>query len=130
MTRDSLYLVSGIAVFIITFILLLLITDISVTHIAAISFLASIASDVIIIIDNDRRNTAADAKFHHRNELVGEIAQVLEEFRPEGNVRSGKIIIRGETWRAKSSDPDLTPGDRVRITDRTGMTFTVKRYGN
>ena len=130
MSRDKVYLVSGIAVFVAVFILLLLTTDWSIISITGIAFLISIVSDVTIIFDNERRNTAPDAKFHHRNELVGEIAQVLETFRAEGDVQTGKIIIRGETWRARSGDPDLTHGDQVRIIDRTGMTFTVERYGN
>ena len=127
MSRDSLYIVSGIAVFIITFILLLLMTDFTVIKIAGIAFLASIASDVIIIYDNEKRNTGPDAKLNHRNELVGEIAQVLEEFRPENSISTGKIKIRGETWNARSTDMDLKPGDPVRIIDRTGMTFTVTK---
>ena len=127
MSRDKLYLVSGTAVFITSFILLLITTDLSVIRIAGIAFLISIVSDVTIIFDNERRNTAPDAKFHHRNELVGEIAQVLEEFEVEGDMQTGKIIIRGETWRARSTDPGLTRGDRVRIIDRTGMIFTVEK---
>ena len=127
MSRDKLYLVSGTAVFITSFILLLITTDLSIIRIAGIAFLISIVSDVTIIFDNERRNTAPDAKFHHRNELVGEIAQVLEEFEVEGDMQTGKIIIRGETWRARSSDPGLTRGDRVRIIDRTGMIFTVEK---
>ena len=127
MSRDKIYLVSGTAVFITSFILLLITTDLSVIRIAGIAFLISIVSDVTIIFDNERRNTAPDAKFHHRNELVGEIAQVLEEFEVEGDMQTGKIIIRGETWRARSSDPGLTRGDRVRIIDRTGMIFTVEK---
>lgn len=127
MTRDSLYLVSGITVFIIAFILLLLITDLSLVRIIGISFLLSVASDAIIILDNEKRNAAPDAKFHHRNELVGEIAQVQEIFRVEGDTAAGKIRIRGETWKARSDDPDLQAGDRVRIIDRVGMTFTVEK---
>ena len=127
MSRDKIYLVSGTAVFITSFILLLITTDLSVIRIAGIAFLISIVSDVTIIFDNERRNTAPDAKFHHRNELVGEIAQVLEEFEVEGDMQTGKIIIRGETWRARSTDPGLTRGDRVRIIDRTGMIFTVEK---
>ena len=131
MTRDSLYIVSGIAVFITAFILLTLITDYSVLKVSGIAFLLSIASDVIIIFDNERRNNAPDAKLHHRNELVGETARVLEEFRiDDGGICRGKIKIRGETWNARSSEPDLKPGDRVRIIDRTGMTFTVERHGS
>ena len=127
MSRDSLYLVSGITVFVTAFILLFLATDLSLARIAVIAFLISIASDAVIILDNERRNAAPDAKFHHRNELVGEFAEVLEEFRIEGDIHTGKITIRGETWRARSSVPDLKPGDPVRIIDRVGMTFTVER---
>lgn len=130
MNRDKLYIVSGTVVFIITFILLLFVTELSIIRITGIALLVSLASDVVIIFDNDRRNTAPDAKFHHRNELVGEIAQVLEEFRIESGSYTGKINIRGETWDARSSTRELKPGDRVRIIDRTGMTFTVERYGS
>jgi len=127
MSRDSLYIISGIAVFITVFVLLLLMSDYSVIKICVIAFLASIASDVIIIYDNEKRNSGPDAKLHHRNELVGETARVLEEFRSENGISAGKIKIRGETWNARSSEGDLKPGDPVRIIDREGMTFTVKK---
>lgn len=127
MNRDKIYIVSGTVIFITTVILLLFFTDLSILSITGIVFLVSIASDIIIVIDNDRRNTAPDAKFHHRNELVGEIAHVLEEFRAENGICAGKIKIRGETWNARSGNGDLKPGDKVRIIDRAGMIFTVEK---
>lgn len=125
--KETINLFTGITVFILAFILLYIFTSLTVIDIFGTALLLSIASDVIVAIDNERRNSAADAKFHHRNELVGEIACVVEGFHPGEDVHTGKIEIRGEQWQACSGDQDLTAGDRVRIIDRTGMTFTVKK---
>ena len=125
--RDNIHLFTGITVFILAFILLYYFTSLTVIDIFGVALLLSIASDVTVIIDNERRNSAADAKFYHRNELVGEIACVVEEFRPGEGAHTGKIEIRGEKWRARSRDQGLTTGDQVRIIDRTGMTFTVTK---
>lgn len=127
MTRENLYLVFGIIIFILSAIILMIATDLSLTRIFFIAIIISIASDILIVFDNDRRNTAADAKFHHKNELVGEFAYVLEEFKSDKNKNYGKIEINGENWNACSSEPNLQAGDKVRIIDRTGMTFAVKK---
>lgn len=125
MKRDTLYLIIGIAVFLVSAVVLLISTDLSLAMVIVIAFLISIASDIVIVIDNERRNTAADAKFHHRNELVGESACVLEDFRLINDRYAGTIEIRGERWKAVSQDGELSAGDRVTVIDRTGMTFTV-----
>lgn len=125
--RENFHLFTGITVFILAFILLYFFTSLTGIDIFGTALLLSVASDVIVVIENERRNSAADAKFYHRNELVGEIACVVEEFRPGDGTHIGKVEIRGERWQACSMDQDLKSGDRVTIMDRTGMTFTVKK---
>ena len=127
MSRDSLYLLLGVVIFVTAFIILFVTTDLSFLSIFAIAFLLSIVSDILIVFDNDRRNAGPDAKFHHRNELVGETATVTEDFQADSGMYCGRIGIHGELWRACSLEPDLRIGDEVRIIDRTSMTFTVKK---
>ena len=128
MSRDNIYLLLGVVIFIVAFIVLSATTDMSFLSIFAIAILVSIASDILIVFDNDRRNAAPDAKLHHRNELVGDTARVLEEFQPAASgLYTGKIEIHGEQWQASSFEPDLQCGDQVRIIDRTGMIFMVKK---
>ncbi|MBF8269680.1 MAG: NfeD-like C-terminal, partner-binding [Gammaproteobacteria bacterium] len=128
MSRDNLYLLLGVVIFITAFIVLALTTELSFTVKFGIAILITIASDILIVIDNEHRNAAPDAKLHHRNELVGETAHVQEGFQPAASgLYSGKIEIHGEHWQASSFEPDLRSGDQVRIIDRTGMTFMVKK---
>lgn len=127
LSRDQFYLVLGIAVFIVTAIILYFFTRLSILWVLAIATLVSIASDIIIVIDNERRNKAPDAKFHHRNELVGEMGTVIEDFITEQAGYTGKIEINSEKWKARCDQEPLKQGDQVRIIDRQGMTFTVVR---
>lgn len=54
-------------------------------------------------------------------ELLG---QAISGF--EGK-RSGRILIRGERWHAETGSPDrVTPGDRVRVVSRAGLTLLVE----
>lgn len=127
MTRENLYVVIGIIIFIVSAVFLFIATDLSLTRVFVIAIIISITSDILIAFDNDRRNAAVDAKFHHKNELVGEFAYVLEEFKSDENENCGKIEINGEKWIASSNETGLLTGDKVRIIDRTGMTFIVEK---
>ena len=127
MSRDQFYLVFGIAVFVVTAVILYFFTQLPIIWNLAIATLVSIASDIVIVIDNERRNKTPDAKFHHRNELVGETATVIENFTRDEDIFSGKIEINNEKWKASCRQEPLEQGDRVRIIDRQGMIFIVVR---
>ena len=127
MSRDNIYVLLGIAVFVAAFVVLFLFTDLSLIMICIAAILISLVSDVLIVVDNEMRNAAPDAKFHHRNELVGEVALVVDGFRPEGDMIKGKIEVKGEKWNACSHETELNPGDQVRLIDRNEMTFTVEK---
>jgi membrane protein implicated in regulation of membrane protease activity len=128
MNRDTLYLIIGGVVFAVAVIVLYLATDWSPLRILIAATLLSIASDILIVFDNERRNAAPDAKFHHRNELVGKIATAIEAFQPGAAISAGIIEIHGERWRARANEPGLKSGDRVRIIDRDGMTLIVEKW--
>ena len=125
--RDLVYCLVGIIFFVVSAVLLYFLTELSLLEIIIIAFLVSLASDILIIIDNDIRNRAPDAKFHHRNELVGENAVVVHDFAPAGNGYHGKIRVFGESWKACSTVPGLVTGDVVLIIDRNAMMFTVEK---
>ena len=52
--------------------------------------------------------------------LVGDTAEVLEDFSGSGNV-----FLEGERWRAESSVP-LNKGQRVRVTGINGLVVQVE----
>lgn len=128
MTRDNFYLVLGIAVFLVSFLVLYLFTELSIIWDLIIAFLISIASDIVIVVDNERRNTAPDAKFHHKNELVGETATVAEDFIMDNGTYTGRVEIHNEKWKARSHKGILKRDDPVRIIDRKGMIFIVEKF--
>jgi len=57
-------------------------------------------------------------------DLIGHVAEVRRDLRPEGYVR-----VRGELWRAEvDGDSDsITLGDRVRVVGARGFTLIVER---
>jgi membrane protein implicated in regulation of membrane protease activity len=58
------------------------------------------------------------------DDLPSELALVVSEFDDAG---VGQVRIRGETWRAKSTDSEFRParGSRVRVVNRDGLTLIV-----
>jgi inner membrane protein len=56
------------------------------------------------------------------DEFVGQTAEVLE---PITRNNPGRISFQGTTWKALTAGPDLAPGDRVTITKKDNLTFTV-----
>ena len=125
--REVLYCIVGAVVFLFSAAALYMFTDLSVLMVIITAAVMSLASDILIVLDNDLRNRAPDAKFHQRNELVGESAEVLEDFSVQGDHYHGRIEVRGETWQACSVEAGLQRGEPVMIVDRTGMMFTVSR---
>ncbi|MEE9160229.1 MAG: nodulation protein NfeD [Gammaproteobacteria bacterium] len=53
-------------------------------------------------------------------EMLGSIGQVMEDFE-----NSGFIHIHGETWQVESTTP-MHRGDKVEVTEMTGLTLKVK----
>jgi membrane-bound serine protease (ClpP class) len=55
-------------------------------------------------------------------ELIGQLAEVRHELRPEGFV-----WVRGELWRAEAEDDTIATGNRVRVVRTRGLTLIVER---
>ncbi|AJC71129.1 nodulation protein NfeD [Thermococcus guaymasensis DSM 11113] len=69
----------------------------------------------------DRRRKAQTGK----EELIGEVGQVVQELNPEGMIR-----IRGELWRAESKTGErIGVGEKVRVVEVRGLTLIVVREG-
>jgi len=51
--------------------------------------------------------------------MIGEVARVVEDLRPDG-----KVLVRGEYWRA-SADRSITKGNSVRIDSVDGLHLHV-----
>ena len=57
-------------------------------------------------------------------ETPGQTARVISGF---GDARSGRVSVRGETWRAEvGPSARLAIGDAVRVVSRDGLTLWVK----
>lgn len=57
-----------------------------------------------------------------REELIGDIGEVVDDFDHEGWIR-----VHGELWRAKTSTP-LRRGQKVNVTAMKGLTLEVETY--
>ncbi|ASJ07475.1 NfeD family protein [Thermococcus pacificus] len=58
-----------------------------------------------------------------KEELVGTVGKVVEDLDPEGVVK-----LRGELWKARSSDGSRIPvGEKVRVVKVEGLTLIVKK---
>ena len=55
---------------------------------------------------------------------AGLVAEVTEAIAPEA---PGRIKIHGTTWQARSYDEFFSPGDRVQILKKEGMTYYVSK---
>lgn len=60
-------------------------------------------------------------------EAMDQVAEVIEEVNEYDN--SGKIRFDGTSWRAKSLDGTIKPGEKVRIRYRENITWIVEAEG-
>lgn len=60
-------------------------------------------------------------------EAMDQVAEVIEEVNDYDN--SGKIRFDGTTWRAKSLEGSIRPGEKVRIRFRENITWIVEAEG-
>lgn len=76
-----------------------------ITILAIIALLAAVVAIVVAALSRHKKAGTGDVK------LIGEIATVETRLAPEGTV-----IVRGELWRARSSDGNvILPHARVRV---------------
>ncbi len=60
--------------------------------------------------------------------LIGMLGTAPEEFLPQHDHYEGQVFVRGEIWRAVSSQP-ITSKQEIEVKDRQGLTLTVDSYG-
>ena len=100
--------------------------DVSLLHLAIGGGLLTAVADIFLAIANERFNKQPDAKFHQRNEPVGDDGVVVDRFTPDDTGSRGRVRVQGQTWRARCSSGVLfASGEKVKVTDRHGLTLVV-----
>lgn len=100
--------------------------DIPILYLAVGALLLTALADVLLAMANDRFNERPDAKLHQLNELVGDEAVVVDGFTSGETTTLGRVRVQGQIWTAQCDDGELLEsGQRVKVTDRQGLTLVV-----
>ncbi len=112
-----------------TFVSLTLFTTLPVETVIKASVTLILVGDIALALMMEAlsptRVRVGPGESRHRNELPREPGTVVADFED----RRGKILIRGERWRARLADgcnEMLPAGTTVRVVEREGLTLVVK----
>jgi len=96
--------------------------------------LGSLLGDVVLALAFDAINPTkvfvGPGDRTHNGSVVREKAVVVTPF---GENKEGCVLVRGETWQARSESSDiasLQAGDPVKVLDRMGLVLIVERASN
>ena len=111
-----------------SFVLLVLLTDLPLAIVIAVSVALILVGDLALAFAmqavSPTRVTLGPGDRRHKTELPEELGVVATNFRN----RAGRISIRGETWQARQAvgcRGRLEAGIAVRIVEREGLTLIV-----
>ena len=111
-----------------SFALLILLTDLPIAIVIAVSLALVLAGHVILALlmqaVSPTRVTLGPGDRRRKNESPGELGMVMADFESG----SGKVSIRGEQWRARQApgcNERLDAGASVRVLEREGLTLVV-----
>lgn len=112
-----------------SFVLLTLLTGLSLEIVIKICLLLVFAGDILLAVLMEAVSptsvTVGPGERRHRTEAIAEFGTVDNDFHD----RRGSVSVRGERWRARQADDcsaTLRTGATVQVLGREGLTLVVK----